>query len=110
MDARIPALSILIFLSACGPTSSSCARLQSAWIENDKQAILAARKIWYCLNPRLARLDPLDEQDWLREFVASRRDGTWHISQTLPEGYAGGGVVMDLAQRDGRLLNIEETQ
>ena len=75
---------------------------------NAQQAILTARKTWYCIKPQLRQFD---EKTWLKEGDASFRNGAWHISWgDVPPGYAGGGLNMTLAKDDGRLLDIYMTQ
>ena len=41
-------------------------------------------------------------------FVAehNRRDGTWHIYGTLPEGHLGGTPEAIISEQDGRIISI----
>jgi hypothetical protein len=93
----------LLFFGAFSP----CAWGGADAIESERQAVLAARRIWYCLNPELA---PLDDQHWLDSHSAILRDDAWYVSEIIPFGYAGGGLNMELAQKNGRLLNLFMTQ
>lgn len=106
------ALLVLMSGSGCvrtsmGLVSKTCAHPKEATLETDQEAILAARRIWYCIKPDL---EVQSEDHWLHEMRAEKRDDVWHVVQVLPEGYAGGGLVMDVAQSDGRLVDIVLTQ
>ena len=109
MSLKIVMLVGLCSLSpACSLESRAraCASEYQSSLSDQREAILAARRIWFCANPRL---QPTSEDHWLREFVATRHGDTWLIWQTLPEGYVGGQIVIDLTV-DGRVLGILETQ
>ena len=69
--------------------------------------MLAARKIWYCINPRL---EPRDEQAWASDHGARLSNSVWEVNEVLHFGYAGGGVNFRLAQEDGRLVEVFMTQ
>ncbi|MCC7464582.1 MAG: hypothetical protein IT480_19225 [Gammaproteobacteria bacterium] len=112
MRKSIAILGIVISVSACvrtdyGYVNYRCARPPAKVLGNPEQAILAAREIWYCINPRLARTD---EQHWLQNYRAWSKGGVWHVAVILPDGYAGGGLNMELGQGDGRLLDVYLTQ
>jgi hypothetical protein len=108
-------IALLLLLSVCAGCSPSevgliplwCVRLGHGAIKNDTQAILLARKTWYCIHPRLQQMD---ESQWLKDFVAERRHGLWSVSVTLPKGYSGGGLNFDFDESDGHLVKIFQTQ
>jgi hypothetical protein len=43
-------------------------------------------------------------------LVAHLEGNVWHVSNTLPEGYSGGGPNVELSKTDGRILNFYVTQ
>ena len=108
-------IALLLLLSVFGGCSLSevgliplwCVRLGHGAITSDTQATLLARKTWYCIHPRMQQTS---ESYWLKDFVAKRSRGHWLISQTIPKGYAGGGVNFDFDESDGRLVRVFRTQ
>ncbi len=50
------------------------------------------------------------ESAWLAQFEAYNKDQIWHVSAIIPDGYAGGGPVVDIAAQDGRILDMLQTQ
>jgi hypothetical protein len=72
------------------------------------EAILAARKIWYCIEP--PGKDATDEKSWREDFTATKSGGIWSIHQVIPREYAGGGLSMSLSAEDGRFLDYVLTQ
>lgn len=112
MRNSIASLGALLFVSACvrtdyGYVSYRCARPAAETVDTPEQAVVAARRTWYCINPSAQETD---EQYWLENYRATSERGVWRVSVQLPEGYAGGGLNMELAQNDGKLLNLYITQ
>ena len=112
MRARGIALAIILLSSggtalAEGNIKPRCAHPAPHYVEDSRQAILSARSIWHCARPDI----PLRGEDvWLKEYVAELRGNVWHISQLVPQGYAGGGIVIDVRQIDGSLVGVYLTQ
>jgi len=44
------------------------------------------------------------------DMAVSLNDGVWYVETVLPPGYVGGGPNVELAQKDGRILNLYLTQ
>jgi hypothetical protein len=109
----LPTLLAAMALAGCmrtdaGYVSLRCARsAATGTVDSAEEAILAARRIWYCTE---ANLEQTDEQHWLRNSIASKSNGVWHISPVIPEGYVGGGLNMEISQADGHLINMWLTQ
>lgn len=102
-------------LTACVRTGSGalvsyrCAHSASLTLSSFAgDAILAARKIWYCIDS--PGKNEKDEQYWSENFVAKKDGRNWKVSQVLPPGYAGGGLSMSLSAEDGHMLDYELTQ
>lgn len=108
---RLLVFATMTLLCACvrtdaGLVSMRCARPGHS-VGSVEEAILTARGIWYCAKPNLKQMD---EEAWRREFRATQIKGIWRVSQTLPDGYAGGGLTIELSAADGRLINVTLTQ
>ena len=102
----------LACLSGCsrtsiGPAFSVCLQPTGAAVKDSHQAILRARAAWYCAHLLEHRQS---ESEWLAQYEADEADGVWHISVIIPSGFAGGGPVVDVAARDGRILDFNQTQ
>ena len=41
-----------------------------------------------------------------RPFKASLRDGVWHVTGTLPEGWRGGTAIAEISQESGCILSV----
>ena len=112
-----------------------CAHLVAHRVTNRREAILAARTIWYCTH---AEIRNTSEQSWLDHFDAYRGKGAdpviaevragmrknylrwlprdlpseapdeyvWHVGPVIPDGYVGSGNVFEIAERDGRLVDM----
>jgi hypothetical protein len=105
------ALIVTVLTSACvwtdaGLVSLHCARPGHS-VGSADQAILAAREIWHCAKPLL---EQTDEQSWHRHFRATQNNGVWRVSELIPDGYAGGGLIIDMSAADGHLINMTITQ
>jgi hypothetical protein len=50
------------------------------------------------------------ESAWLAKYVTYNRNHVWHITRKIPDGYAGGGPVVEIAEEDGRILDMNQTQ
>jgi hypothetical protein len=102
----------LACLSGCSRTSqgfvfSMCMQPTGAAVKDSHQAILLARAAWYCGHP----LDhERSESEWLAEYEAYNKDDTWEVAVKVPEGFAGGGPVVDIDARNGRILDMNRTQ
>jgi hypothetical protein len=71
-------------------------------------AISIARAIWFSLNPNLPRTS---EETWRKEMTASLSGGIWHVEQKpLDKNSLGGGLVMEIRERDGKVTMIMMTQ
>src|SRR5262245_23435198 len=82
------AVSIFYSPSGIGLIPRHCTSVRSAALQTERQAVLAAREIWHCINPKT---NPPDEQTWETRHTANLREGVWHVAEVVPEGYAGGG-------------------
>jgi hypothetical protein len=76
-------------------------------VRTSREAILATREAWYCMQPGLKRTD---EATWLLNTEAELEGDRWHTGPRLPAGYAGGGLNMDIAASDGQVLRVFMTQ
>jgi hypothetical protein len=108
-------LGMVLTLTACVRTGSGalvsyrCAHSASLTANSSADdAILAARKIWYCIDS--PGKDAKDEKYRRENFVAKKTEGIWKVSQVLPPEYAGGGLIMSLSAEDGRMLDYQLTQ
>jgi hypothetical protein len=111
---RIVVLSFLsvLTLSRCESTEVGlvpyrCLHPAASAIATRTQAILAARRAWYCIKTDLA---PTPEADWLMGFDAGLVDDVWHVSVIIPPGYAGGGLNMEIARGDSHVQRVYLTQ
>jgi hypothetical protein len=41
-----------------------------------------------------------------KPFVATLREGIWHVSGSPPAGWVGGGAEAEIAQKDGQILRV----
>lgn len=104
---------LLVLLSAgCtrtefGVVPTRCLRPTPHAVRTTREAILATREAWYCMQPRLQLTD---EAEWLANTDVELHGDRWHTAPRLPEGYAGGGLNMDIAVSDGRILRVFMTQ
>ncbi len=76
-------------------------------IQTNYEAIAAARAAWHCVRPGV---DQSTEEKWMNDFIAERRDLVWAVSETLPQGYVGGGLNFRIARDTGEIIDIELTQ
>lgn len=99
-------LTISLLLASCirtdmGYVSYRCATAYGLPVSTEGEASLAAQAIWYCMQPKLARVSPTQ---WRLAFTAEEVDGVWYVSERVPDGYTGGlGFV--IRGLDGMLLN-----
>jgi hypothetical protein len=105
------ALSVACF-SGCsrmsmGPVLSVCVRPTGAAVKDSHQAIQRARAAWYCVHWSESSQS---ESEWLAEYEAYNKGQIWHVSAIIPEGFAGGGPVVEIAAQDGRVLDMLQTQ
>lgn len=78
-----------------GVVPTRCLQLSPHAVRTSSEAILAMRNAWYCMQPRLERTAEADR---------------WHIGPRLLEWCAGGGLNMEIAPEDGRVLRVVMTQ
>lgn len=102
----------LACFSGCSRTSqglvpSVCMRPTGAVVKDSRQAILLARAAWYCAHPTEHKES---ESAWLAKYETYNRDHVWHVTGKVPQGYAGGGPVVEIAEQDGRILDLNMTQ
>jgi hypothetical protein len=90
-----------------GYVSYRCAHPGRAPLNDRRAAIVAARNMWICIS---GETSISSEADWVSNMEASLESGVWNIGSPVPEGYAGGGLNMFLAQSDGHLVNVYLTQ
>jgi hypothetical protein len=50
--------------------------------------------------------DISNDAAWLSNMEASLENGVWEIGSRVPDGYAGGGLNLFMAQSDGHLVNF----
>src|SRR5215472_17244612 len=99
----------LCLLSACTRTSvglvpTYCMQSEHHAVANEREAILAARKTWYCIHSR----DTQDsETAWLKNFAAVRQGPNWDVITRSPEGQAGPVIHVQLVAADGRVLDVK---
>lgn len=97
-----------LVLGGCTRTSAGwipvrCAHLDPHVVATERQAILAARKIWYCA---FADDGGSSEESWLVRFRAQRIHGVWHVINVYPEGYVGPTFYVQLEAKDARLVDL----
>jgi hypothetical protein len=102
----------LACFSGCSRTSqglvaSVCMRPAGAVVKDSHQAILLARAAWYCAH---SSEHMESESAWLAKYETYNKDHVWHITRKIPDGYAGGGPVVEIAEKDGRILDMNRTQ
>ncbi|HKD21789.1 MAG TPA: hypothetical protein VKB71_07230 [Rhizomicrobium sp.] len=76
-------------------------------IANEREAILAARKTWYCIH---SRDTPESEQSWLKNFAAARQGANWDVTTRHPEGQEGPIIGVQLTAADGRVVDVKFSQ
>lgn len=76
-------------------------------IVNEREAILAARKTWYCIRSRDTQES---EQAWLKNFAAERQGANWDVTMRHPEGQEGPIIGVQLTAADGRVLDVRFSQ
>jgi len=89
------------------PVLSVFMRPTGAAVKDLRQAILLARVAWYCVHWSESKES---ESAWLEKYEAYNKDQIWHVSAIIPEGFAGGGPVVEIAAQDGRILDMLQTQ
>ncbi len=114
---RLPALCTALLLSVSGPSRSQApdqvpwSPPQAGVIQDGQTAISIARLMWFSMNPALVFGNPhSSDADWQARSEATLKDGVWHITPKLPPRTVGGGLNMELSQRDGRVLRMYMTQ
>jgi hypothetical protein len=97
----------LCLFSACTRTSvglvpTYCMQSEHRAIANEREAILAARKTWYCIHSRDTQES---EQAWLKNFAAARQGPNWDV--TTRQGQEGPIIGVQLVAADGRVLDVK---
>jgi hypothetical protein len=98
--------------SSCSRTGvgfvpSVCLRPTGAPVRDSHQAVLRARAAWYCVHWSASKQT---ESEWLAKYEAYDKGQIWQVSAIIPEGFAGGGPVVEIAAEDGRVLDMLQTQ
>jgi hypothetical protein len=120
MANRMRAVAKTIVLLSCGAAVSGCgvqtsfgripyrcAHPSAIFLSTAADAMRAERRIWYCIRPDIAQTS---EKTWLADNSAVLRDGHWFVTARIPDGYGGGGMSMDILQRDSSVVDIDLTQ
>ena len=98
-------------LASCTPpaglVAGRCRVLTPGAVATEARAVLAARAAWNCSQPDVPHTD---EADWLGHYRAERRLDVWYVSSPLPEGYAGGGLVIEVSAKNGAIIDAYLTQ
>jgi hypothetical protein len=101
----------LLLLASCTPpaglVAGRCRVLTPGAVATASQAILAARAAWNCSQPDVPHTS---EADWFRHFGAARTLDVWYVGSLLPEGYAGGGLVIEVSAKNGAIIDAYLTQ
>jgi hypothetical protein len=101
----------LSLLASCTPpaglVAGRCRVLTPGAVTTESQAVLAARAAWNCSQPDVPHTS---EADWLRSYRAERRMDVWYVGTLLPEGYAGGGLVIEVSAKNGAIVDAYLTQ
>ena len=84
-----------------------CVYAKSGYVANERDAILAARAIWYCAH---SDPKPLSEEGWIKSSQAVLHAGVWQVGDKWDPRYAGGGIIIYVNQSDGSLREMEMTQ
>ena len=69
------------------------------YVPDETTAITIAKAVWIPIYGR-------DEIESQAPFVATLKDGAWHVRGTLPEGYLGGTAEAVISKRDGQILRV----
>jgi hypothetical protein len=114
---RLPTLSAVALLGLSSPSHGQApdvgpwAPPAAGVIRDGRTAISIARLMWFSMHPTLALNDPLaSEASWQARSEAILKDGVWYIRPKLPPRTVGGGLNMQLSQRDGRVLQMYMAQ
>ncbi len=101
----------LLLLASCTPpaglVAGRCRVLTPGAVATATQAVLAARAAWNCSQPDV---EHTGEADWLQHDRAERRLDVWYVGSLLPEGYAGGGLVIEVSAKNGAIIDAYLTQ
>jgi hypothetical protein len=77
-------------------------------VRDSVAAVSIARAVWISMNPSLPKSS---EELWQKTMDASLTGGVWHVRQKLlGKDYIGGGLVMNIEAKDGRITLIMVTQ
>ncbi|HET7561445.1 MAG TPA: hypothetical protein VFJ87_03590 [Rhodanobacteraceae bacterium] len=77
-------------------------------VRDSKAAITIAHAVWLSMNPDL---QIGNEKAWQSGMTASLHNGIWHVAEKpLSHQELGGGLQIDISQRDGRITGIYLTQ
>jgi hypothetical protein len=112
MKFPMPLVAVALALVGCVKTSNGwiamrCAHLDPHRIATERQAVLAARKTWYCAYPAS---ENGSEDNWIKSFNAERVDGVWHVVRHYPEGFVGPTIHVELREEDASLVDLGMNQ
>jgi hypothetical protein len=81
----------------------------AAGVVRDKYAAIAiAHAIWFSMYPELKKSS---EEVWQKEMSAQLVDGVWRVREPpLGPKDIGGGLLIDINARDGKILMVMMTQ
>ena len=100
---RLPgALATAIALACAACTSSPPphdVKPAAGYVPDAATAIHIAVAVW----------EPIYGRDMIAgeaPYVATLKDGVWHVEGSLPEGWVGGTAVADISKADGTILRV----
>lgn len=104
--------SLLVLLSSCtaifcGPALMHGIRDPGHFgpaVRNEETAIMIARAVWLSKHPEL---ENESEAAWLKAYKAELWSGAWYVSRSDGKGT---GPQIQIARRDGRLLDVAPVQ
>ena len=102
----------VLLLGGCTRTSMGlvpyyCAHPRTHPVLSRREAILRARKVWYCIewNEKKA-----SEEAWLANFAATRTANSWDVVTMMPDGYVGPMIFVSLSASDGSVIDVRFSQ
>lgn len=74
-------------------------KVQEGYVPDEQAAITIAVAAWIPLYGK-------EQIESEKPFRAILKDGVWHVSGTLPEGWRGGTATAEISQQSGRVLKV----
>ncbi len=101
--ARLPGTLATAIALACAACASAppphTFRPAAGYVPDAATAIRIAVAVW----------EPIYGRDTIAgeaPYVATLKDGAWHVEGSLPAGWVGGTAVADISKADGTILRV----